>query len=639
MNLNRQSTSLGKLGKPHLNRKFLFWLVLLFVSLALASCDDGKVLVDSSTTTAVPAAVEKDQEGVDSSPVSPSSLSSPQEPFDIFIDESYRQLLARDPERVINMGLQDTFEGIDEELTDISAEYSEETTRLQQAVLSKLQTFNRMELSKEQQLTYDIYAWYLDDQVRAGSYPFHDYPLTHFFTAEHNQIIHFFTEIHPITTREDAEDYITRLSKLGTKFNQLEEGLRLRQEAGIIPPRYILERAHGQVGSIANSLTVSTPFYSVFVEKLEALDDLSESDRLSLEKSAETAIEESVLPAYHSLLAALSDLEQTAPEEIGVWRLPEGDLYYQHLLRHYTTTDLTADEIHQIGLQELESIQTEMRLLSDELDYPQSESIPELYARAARNGGMVTRPEIVRTYEQIIAGAAASLDGISTLHPEADVVVKGAPSGGFYVAPAIDGSRPGVFYATLSSSLPHFAMPTLAYHEAIPGHHFQIAIAQDLDLPLVRNTTNFGAFVEGWALYAERLAWENGLYADDPYGDLGRLQAEAFRAARLVVDTGIHAEGWTRDRAIQFMVSNTGLPTPMVADQVDRYVVLPGQATAYSIGMLKILELRSLAQGQLGDHFGYVEYNDLILSQGSMPLVVLEQVVDDYISKQLNGRS
>ncbi len=569
--------------------------------------------------------------------VPPGTEETTKDRFDDFVDLSYRQLLARDPELVTNLGLQYMFEKGDDQLTDISPGYSAETSNLQRSILNELGTFNRSELDTDQQLSYDIYTWYLEDLVRGGSFPYHDYPLTHYFTSEHNRIIHFFTEIHPITNQADAENYITRLSWIQNKFRQLEEGLRLRQEAGIIPPRYIVERAIGQIGRIAYGEAVATPFYTTFVEKIGKLEGLSDSDRHTLTMTAESVIESSVIPAFLSLGAYLSELEEIAPQEIGVWGLPDGDNYYAQLLRQYTTTDLTADEIHELGLRELERIQIEMRSFFIELDYSGNETIPQLYARVARDGGIVLMSEVVPTYERIIAEAAESLDGISTLRPETEVVVRGVSNGGFYVAPAADGTRPGAFYATATGPLPRFAMPTLAYHEAIPGHHFQLSVAQELKLPLFRSTVKFGAYVEGWALYAERLAWECGLYKDDPFGDLGRLQAEAYRAARLAVDTGIHARGWTREQAIQFMESNTGLPRNMVASQIDRYVVWPGQATSYSTGMLKILDLRAETEERLGDQFDTVAFNDLILGHGSMPLVVLEHVVDEYITGQRNG--
>jgi uncharacterized protein (DUF885 family) len=258
----------------------------------------------------------------------------------------------------------------------------------------------------------------------------------------------------------------------------------------------------------------------------------------------------------------------------------------------------------------------------------------------AQDGGHVSGNRVLETYETLIEQADQNLDAVFDIRPRAEVIVIGASVGGFYIPGSFDGSRPGAFYAGVSDAGEAlYGMPTLAYHEAIPGHHFQIAIAQESDLPSFRNGITFSAYTEGWALYAERLAWELGWYEDDPYGDLGRLQAEAFRAARLVIDTGIHAKGWTFDQAVAYMIDNVGYePGDIVNPQheVGRYIVWPGQSTAYKVGMFKILELRQGAMDQLGDRFDLKEFHSVVLGSGSMPLEILERVVDDYIERKLN---
>jgi uncharacterized protein (DUF885 family) len=250
------------------------------------------------------------------------------------------------------------------------------------------------------------------------------------------------------------------------------------------------------------------------------------------------------------------------------------------------------------------------------------------------------RQAVVDAYQAIIDQASQNLSELFDLRPQADVVVVSiiAPNapGAYYVAPALDGSRPGMFYVNVAgANVARHGMPTLAYHEAVPGHHFQIAIQQELvGIPAFRNDVNYAAYAEGWALYAEYLAWEAGFYEGDPYGNLGRLQSELFRAARLVVDTGIHAKGWTRERAIDYMVENIGYPRSDMTREVERYIVWPGQATAYKIGMIKILELRQRAEETLGDRFDIMGFHNLILGNGAMPLEILERVVDDYIAAQ-----
>jgi uncharacterized protein (DUF885 family) len=382
-----------------------------------------------------------------------------------------------------------------------------------------------------------------------------------------------------------------------------------------------------------------TPFYTDFENKVITLLGVNDAEKQALLTAAEKEISESVLPAFQALVHHLEQLERAATDDAGVWKFPNGEEYYAYALRHHTTTDMTADEIHELGLQEVERIQAEMRLLFDELNYPQDEGLPDLFSRVARDGGSLSADQVVAGYEAIISKAEQKVGAVFDLQPSTDVIVVGGPIGGYYMPPAIDGSRPGAFYARVNGSEPKFGMPTLAYHEAVPGHHFQIAIAQELDLPSFRHGVHFTAYAEGWALYAERLAWELGLYEGDPYGNLGRLQAEAFRAVRLVLDTGIHAKRWTYDQAVAYMLENTGLSRGMVEFEIARYITWPGQATAYKIGMIKILELRQRAMDQLGDQFDLIEFHNVVLGNGAMPLAVLERVVQDYIDASLTPTS
>jgi uncharacterized protein (DUF885 family) len=386
---------------------------------------------------------------------------------------------------------------------------------------------------------------------------------------------------------------------------------------------------------MAQADAVHTPFYYAFEEKLSELEDVSDEEKQALLQNAQAAVDESILPAYQALAERLERLQAIGSDDDGVWQFDNGADYYAYTLRHYTTTDMTPDEIHALGLQELDRIYAEIRAIFHRLGYPQDESLVALFDRVARDGGRVSGNQVLDTYTALVEEAERNLDTVFDRLPQADVVVVADEYGGYYVSPARDGSRPGAFYAGVGGSgEERFAMPTLVYHEAIPGHHLQLALAQELDLPTFRTVVSFQGYAEGWALYAEQLAWELGWYADDPYGDLGRLQAEAFRAARLVVDTGIHAQRWTFDQAVEFMSENVGLDMEDSINpqhQIARYIVWPGQSTAYKIGMLKILELRQRAIDRLGDQFDLKEFHNVILGNGSMPLEILERVVDAYI--------
>lgn len=555
--------------------------------------------------------------------------------FDAFLETSYTQLLLRDPELVTELGVAEDLGVGNDRLTDISDAYVRETQQLEVTILDLLNQYDRAGLSPEQQLSADIYEWYLSDRVAGHEFMYNDYPVTHFVTGVQNQTVHFFTDIHPVANLQDAQDYVTRLSQVDTKFEQLVEGLKLREERGVILPKFIVQWVLYDLRNMARSSPRATPFYTVFEQKVNALEGVSDADKEALLKDAEEEIKVSVIPAFQSLASYFEHLETVATDDAGVWKFSNGEEYYAYALRHHTTTDMTADEIHELGLQEVVRIQAEMRVLFDKLGYPKDESLPRLFERVAEDSGTLRGSQIVAGYETIIEDVDRRTDVAFDLRPSAPVEVIGGPTGGYYVSPAMDGSRPGYFYASNVGTQPKFSMATLAYHEAIPGHHFQLALAQELDLPFFRKNTTFTAYAEGWALYAERLAWEMDMYAGDPYGNLGRLQAEAFRAARLVVDTGIHAKRWTYDEAVAYMIENTGLPRGQVEFEVSRYITWPGQAAAYKIGMVEILGLRQEAEEGLGDRFDLKAFHNIVLGSGSVPLETLDRLVDGYIEENL----
>ena len=340
-------------------------------------------------------------------------------------------------------------------------------------------------------------------------------------------------------------------------------------------------------------------------------------------------IEQRVLPAYQSLGKKLSDLYAVAPTTIGFGQFEGGETFYQSRLNYYTSSNKTPDEIHQLGLRQLEDIHQQMATRFAQLGYPADETLAQSYDRVAADVGIIPANEKKATYESLISDAYANLTDTFETFPEQELVVIGGNTGGYYIRGSDDGTRPGAFYADTAHDEPYTTMPTLAYHEGIPGHHMQLALANELDLPLFQRKLGFTSFVEGWALYAERLAKDLGWYANDPYGDLGRLQFEAMRAARLVIDTGIHVMGWSAERANTFHINNVGYE-----GSITRYSVWPGQATAYSTGMLKILELRDKAEAELGDKYDIKDFHTAVLSNGSMPFTILEQQIQSYLEKE-----
>lgn len=559
--------------------------------------------------------------------------------IDDFFDRSWRKIMLRDPEWVLAEGLADVYQLETAELTNISEEYIHESIQLYRATLDELRSYDREELSTEQQISYDVYEWFLEDQIRAGDFLYHDYPVTYYpITSVHQGIIYFFSDLHPLDTYQDAQDYVTRLKQVDTKIDQLIEGLEKRADEGVIPPKFSIQWGINDIYKLANSRPTSTPFYQSLDEKLSIISGIEQSMKQELLEEASKVIEEQIQPAYGELAKHMEFQLQNAPEDIGVWQHEGGDLYYENRLNHFTTTDIKANEVHELGLEELERIHAEMRAIFDQLGYPEEENLVQLFDRVASDSGVIAGNDILTTYEDLIQNASQNLDEVFNVLPQAEVIVIESPIKGMYVGAPLDGSRPGVFHAGMgTSSEEYYAMPTLAYHEAVPGHHLQISIARETDLPLFRNVLSFSGYSEGWALYAEKLAEELGWYENDPYGNLGRLQAEAFRAARLVVDTGIHAKGWSFDKAEQFFTENTGFARGDAVNpqyQIARYSVWPGQSTTYKIGMLKIEELRQKAMDELGEQFDLKEFHSVLLENGSMPLGVLERVVDQYIESK-----
>jgi uncharacterized protein (DUF885 family) len=389
--------------------------------------------------------------------------------------------------------------------------------------------------------------------------------------------------------------------------------------------------------------------YVSFEGKLDEAEEITEEQKQEFLAAAKAEIENVVYPAYQGYINYYAELGAKATNDDGVWKLPDGEAYYNYALRGHTTTEMTAQEIHAIGLAEVDRIQAEMLEIFGSEGYDTSLGVKALFDQLATEDRFYY-PDTDEGREQILEDYAAIIDEIEegmaqafNIRPRADVVVKRVPEfsektapGAYYNGPSRDGSRPGTFYANLYDikATPKYGMRTLAYHEGVPGHHFQIAVQTELEgIPEFRKESGFTAYSEGWALYTERLAWEMG-FQNDPYDNLGRLQAELFRAVRLVVDTGIHAKQWTREEAIEYMLANTGITETDVVSEIERYIVMPGQATAYKVGMMELLRLRQEAQDALGDMFDIRDFHDVVLKNGALPLTALREEVMKYIERK-----
>jgi len=556
-------------------------------------------------------------------------------PYPEFLEESYRQLSLRDPQFVIGNGLSDAF-GLNEiSLTNISETYRSMTLDMMEAVSEILRRdFDYALLSDSEKVSFDAYTTYLEGEIAGRAHMRFRYWAADGIYGEQVTTQLFFADQHPLETRNDADAYIERLALVPEKFEQIISNLSLSESDGIIEPAITLNIALNNVGNILSLAPAQNPYYISFAEKVEQIAGLNDADKSTLRASVLSAMTAYVIPAYQALENKLAALLSSAPTSIGYGQYPGGSAYYDYTLNLLTTTDLTADEIHELGRTEVARIQADMRMAFADLGYPANESLGELFSRLDSDGGIVAAADIVTVNESIIAVARSLYGAAFTVRPDHEVSVIGGPGCCYYVPGAVDGSRPGAFHVGLYDT-PYYQIPTTAYHEAIPGHHLQSSVARQTELPTFRNHIYSGAYIEGWGLYSEILAAELGWYEQDAIGDLGRLQAEVIRAVRLVVDTGIHSKGWSFDLAVDYFGENTGLPLRRSQGAAIRYSLLPGQATTYMVGSLKIMELRDRAIIQLGAAFDLAEFHSVVLEQGALPLTVLETVVDDYIADKM----
>lgn len=548
----------------------------------------------------------------------------------VFFDESFQVIKERYIEGVVSDGIAGQFPLASLSLTDISDEYDIQSTEIESLILDRLLGFDRSILSENDQLSFDVYKAHLEFQLGWNEYRNFEYPATFGFFGWPGSTEQFFTSLVPINNKFDADAYLLLLNQIGRRFEQIGTLLDARKNAGVIEPSATLNFSRDRVQQMANTAASDTSYYTVFQDKVSALSNITEAEKQGLTELLLLTVQQRVLPAYTQLAQKMTSLANEAPTNIGYGQFEGGIEFYDFTLRFYTSGNQTSDQIHQLGIQELARIHAEMRVLFDQLGYPQNETISQLYARVDADGGTILAEDAIAFYEDLITIANTKIPEVFSNIPQRPVTVVGGESGGFYIRASEDGSRPAEFHASTVNDLAYTTQPSLTYHESIPGHHLQIALAQELDLPEFRKRIGFTSFIEGWALYAERLAKDLGWYEGDPFGDLGRLQFEAMRAARLVVDTGIHNIGWTWEQANQFHIENVGFP-----GAIARYSVWPGQATAYMTGMLKIIELKQRAQDQLGANYDVKEFHSEVIGSGSMPTDLLEGLIDRYIQRNL----
>ncbi|WP_395791483.1 DUF885 domain-containing protein [Aquimonas sp.] len=516
--------------------------------------------------------------------------------------------------------------------------------------LATLRSYDRESLDADGKLSYDLLETFLATQADGDEYAYHNYPLNQLFGIQ-NGLPTFLATQHPINSPADATAYISRLGQIQRKYSQVMEGLRHRETLGILPPRFVVEKVLTEMRAFVAGTPESNLLYTSFDEKLRGLQakGLSEAEVEGLRAEAKRLIQDSVYPAYGEFIAYYEALLPKVQDNHGVWSLPDGAAYYAWEVRSNTTTDMTPDEVHALGLSEVERIGAEMDAILQAEGLTEGSIGARVQVIAQREDQLYPdtdegRQQIIDDFQTIIDEIDQGVGDVFNLRPDSGVKVERVPEfrektapGAYYNGPAFDGSRPGIFYINLRNTkeVARFSMRTLAYHEAIPGHHFQIAIQQELTgVPTFRKLLPFTAYAEGWALYTERLAWEMG-FQDKPLDNLGRLQAEMFRAVRLVVDTGMHHKRWTREQAIAYMLDMTGMPETDVVAEIERYLVMPGQALAYKVGMNAILEARERAKTALGERFDLKAFHDVVLKSGSMPMTLMNRQVDDWVKAEL----
>jgi len=566
-----------------------------------------------------------------------------------FFEKSFEERVNLSPEFQTRLGIKKDYDKLDNDSPEADAK---KLASQKKELIWLTDSVNVEALSKEALLSYKLFKKKVENNIADYKYRLYNYPVNQMFGAQSGKPA-FLINMHRIDDISDANAYISRLNEFEKYFTQLIKNLEAREAAGIVPPKFVFNK----VIEDSENILIGKPFDNAdkkstllkdFSEKVSNLD-IDTKTKSNLETLAKQALLTSVKPAYNSLISFIKKQKERANSDHGAWKFPDGKAFYNNALKRTTTTDLTANEIHEIGLSEVARIHKEMNIIRNKVGFKGTlqdffqfmKTDKQFYYKADKQG----KAAYLKKAVNLIDSMETRLDEIFITKPKASIIVKAVESfreksagKAFYNRPAADGSRPGIYYANLydMESMPIYQMEALAYHEGIPGHHMQLAIQQELkEVPLFRKFGGYTAYTEGWGLYSEFIPKEMGFYAD-PYSDFGRLAMELWRACRLVVDTGIHAKKWTREEGIAYYTENTPNAELDVIKMVERHIVMPSQATAYKIGMLKILELRTKAKNALGDQFDIRDFHEVVIAQGAIPLNILEEFVNDYItSKQV----
>ena len=569
--------------------------------------------------------------------------------IDHYLAKELTVSLLDSPEYMTYIGIFDPFNAIlkhnqklsIDTLADDESDYQDTLKHLE--VLKK---YNPDNLTDAQKVTQKIAIFDTKNTIdNFENFRFHSYPFNQ-ISGNHLNGVEFMTDTHPIRNFREATDYIKRVSLFDDAMKSDLIWLEEQKKLGIFAPKFVFDHVIRQLKELIAYTDDNNPLMQVFIKKVNALD-ISTEKKEALFRELSLIIQSEVKTGYELILQYMETNYDQANPYHGVWSLPNGDAFYASRLKSYTTTDYSAEEIHQIGLSEVERIGNRMKEIFILLGYEVNKPVGQMMNELNENPDFLyadtpdRKQIVIADYNQMVKEAEEDVRPYFERFPISPVEVRAVPeysektaAGGYYQAPSLDGSRPGVFYANLYDikQTPTFGMRTLTFHEAVPGHHFQIALnLENEDLTLYRKMGyRTSAFTEGWALYSEQLAVEVGM-TKNLFDELGVLQSEMFRANRLVVDTGMHYKKWTREEAMEYMKNTTGMSDTEVRVEIERYIVWPGQATSYKMGMLKILELREKAKEALGDKFDIRKFHTIVLDQGIVPLFILEDIIDEWI--------
>ncbi|MGD9816180.1 MAG: DUF885 family protein [Hyphomonadaceae bacterium] len=577
--------------------------------------------------------------------------------LDALLDRAVTNFLRESPEYCTALAVPESRAGgryIDR-LSDASRAGQRRSMRMLEQFVADMRRIDRGSLTGQDVVTYDVVLTAIDNSIAnarfdVGGGAGAPYVVTQ-LTGAYTGLPDFLASQHPVTNRDNAEAYVARLRAYERVLDQ--ETRRIREDAanGVIPPDFAINGAIRQLQGFADIAPNENVLVTALQQKIAGVGDLTDAQKARLVRNAESVVRQRVLPAYRRQIAALNAILPHATHDAGIWRLPQGAEMYASSLRNQTTTNMTPDEIHEMGVGLVRQLNSDMEEILRAEGLTQG-SIAARVQEISRRPDQVY-PSTDEGRAQLLADLNHQVEVIKARMPEyfgtlarAALEIKRVPEyteagapGGYYQGAALDGSRPGAYYINLrdpANEWPKFTLPTLTYHEGIPGHHWQISIQQEAgELPFIRSALlGFNAYAEGWGLYAEQLADEIGMYQDNRLGRLGYLQSAAFRASRLVVDTGIHAKRWTREQAIASMVEATGDQESNITTEIERYCVWPGQACGYMVGRQAINRMRDSARAALGDRFDFRGFHDAILTNGSTPLSVTESLVNEWVASR-----